>query len=99
MYHFKLISQNNLSVRWPSLLWYAKIFCAFTLTSLTAALCHCVTELVTAGGVAGPADQYPAAAGAHSTRAQLRHVHHGSAHVLSHVLQLPMPGRAAHETE
>lgn len=88
-------------MHWPSLLWYAKRFCAFSVTSLTAALtvCHCVTEPVTAGGVKGPADQHPAAAGAHSTRAQLRHVHHGSAHVLSHVLQLPMPGRAAHETE
>lgn len=77
----------------------AEHICAVSMTSLTAALCHCITEPVTAGGVAGPADQHPAAAGSYSTRAQLRHVHHGSAHVLSHVLQLPMPGRAAHETE
>lgn len=62
-------------------------------------MCHFVTEPVTTSGIPGPADQYTAAAGAHATCAQLRHVHHGGPHVLPHVLQLPLSGRTAHETE
>lgn len=61
--------------------------------------CVCFPEPVTAGGVTGPADQHPTTASTHSTCAQLWHVHHGSAHVFPHVLQLPMSGCAAHETE
>lgn len=62
-------------------------------------MCRSVTEPVTAGGVPGPTDQHPAAVGVDTTCAQLRHVHYGGAHVLPHVLQLPVSRRTAHEAE
>lgn len=65
-------------------------------------LCACLSphlEPAAASGLAGPADQHPAAAGGDPSGAELWDVHHGGAHVLPHVLQLPLPGRAAHEAE
>lgn len=60
--------------------------------------CLCA-EPPAGGGVPGPTDQHPAAAGGDAPCAQLGHVHHGGAHVLPHVLQLSVSGGAAHEAE
>ena len=63
-------------------------------------VCVCVSlEPAAASGLSGSADQYSAAAGGDPSGAELGDVHHGGAHVLPHVLQLPLPGRAAHEAE
>lgn len=61
-------------------------------------MCLCA-EPPARGGVSGPADQHPAAAGGHASCAQLGDVHHGGAHVLPHVFKLSVSGGAADEAE
>lgn len=56
-------------------------------------------EFVAAGGFTRSAYQHPAASGGDAAGAEFRHVHHGGAHVLPHVLQLPQPCCAADEAE
>lgn len=56
-------------------------------------------EFVAAGGVTRSSNEHPAASGGDAAGAEFRHVHHGGAHVLTHVFQLPQPRCAADETK
>lgn len=56
-------------------------------------------EFVAAGGLPGSSHEHPAASGGDAACAEFGHVHHGGAHVLTHVLQLPQPCCAANEAE
>lgn len=57
------------------------------------------TEPSSGGCITGPVDQHSAAAGSDPSSAQFGDVYHGCAHVFTYVLQLPLSGSPAYETE